>query len=266
MPWTAFSIGLGDLALDDLRRGARVGRDDEGGRELQRRQQLLLERRHGVSPRSRRSRAIRATSPRLARLSLASSDMAWLPPEEKYGAASLPHRSPPSARLPGGEDRARAAVSGQVEGAGGGQHVVGDGDRRRGGGDRPLRVLEPVAGDRADDRASRAAPCRRRPAAAARPRWPRRPLDEDADLRGRAAGTRPGSRRSVTASIRPPDSSRASTRLGPGGRVADPDRGGDGLRVGDTARRSRSARRRSAWKPHICGLPGGVARRRRTRV
>ena len=44
--------GLGDLRLDDLGAGAGVGRHDEGRRDLHRRQQLLLERRHGEQRRT----------------------------------------------------------------------------------------------------------------------------------------------------------------------------------------------------------------------
>jgi hypothetical protein len=39
--------GLGDLLFDDLRGDARVGRDDERGRKLDRRDELLLGRRDG---------------------------------------------------------------------------------------------------------------------------------------------------------------------------------------------------------------------------
>ena len=77
---------------------------------------------------------------------------------------------------------------------------------------RPLRVLEAVAGDRADDRRARGRAGRRR----ARRAGPRRDgrrgrLDEHALRTRTAAGARARICSSVTASIRPPDSSRAAT-------------------------------------------------------
>ena len=121
--------------------------------------------------------------------------------------------------------------------------------RRRRAGDGPLRVLEPVAGDGAHDGLTRVEQAGRSCACSS-------PATEAADAgstntpsRAPAAGRPRGSRRSVTASIRPPDSSRAATRLVPRRRVADPDRGGDGRRVARPARRRRSARRRRPGSP-----------------
>ena len=68
-------------------------------------------------------------------------------------------------------------------------------------------------------------------------------LDEDAVASRRARAGRRGSRSSVTARNRPPDSSAAADREVPRGRVADPDRRGDRLGVGHRARRAPAARR-----------------------
>ena len=116
--------------------------------------------------------------------------------------------------------RARAAASTSL------LIVVGDGR----GGDRPLRVLEAVAGHRADDRrAGRHQPGRgllQQPGHAGRAAQ----LDEDADLAGqqpvRGQDLPVGHRRDQAAGGVP-----GVQRLGPAGRVADPDRGGDRRRL-----------------------------------
>ena len=72
---------LGDLLLDDLRRGARVGRAamNAAGNSSDG-QQLLLERRDREQPERGDDDRDSATRPRLARLSLASRDIRRYPP------------------------------------------------------------------------------------------------------------------------------------------------------------------------------------------
>ena len=152
-----------------------------------------------------------------------------------------------------------AAIGGpQARGCAGGRGGVHrDRRRRRRAGDRPLRVLEAVAGDRADHAWPRLELAGRVRPAAARPRSRRDAGSTNTPSCGPAAGRRRGSARSVTASMRPPDSSRAASALRPGRRVADPDRGGDRLRLRDDRRAVTIGAAPAAWKPNI----RGVARR-----
>ena len=122
---------------------------------------------------------------------------------------------------------------------------------RAGVAERDLRVLQPVAGEHADDprralgAVLAAAPPRPRPRPARRTRPRARP----------ASGRRRGSRASETARMSPCEAVIARHRLLPARRVADPDRARHRLRVLD--RRAVDQRRRAL------GLPAEHPRRRR---
>src|SRR6266704_2925848 len=147
-------------------------------------------------------------------------------------------------------------ASRQVEGTGGGQAVHRDRDRCRGGGDRPLGVLQPVPGHRADHRRvgryQAGLGALEQTGDAGRTGQ----FDEDADLAGeqpvRLEDVPVGDRLDQAAGGVP-----GVECLGPRGRVANPDRGRDRGRLGDhrTVHDRGGAGRLEAV--HLRG-PGGV--------
>ena len=150
-----------------------------------------------------------------------------------------------------------ALASGQAERCRGRGRVDRDGDRGRRAGDRPVRVLEPVPGDRADDGLAAGSSRRPRPTAAGRPRW-----------RADAGSTKTPSARASSryaARISPVgDRRRSGRRTRPGPRP--PSSRTPGCRSGSRWRSS-TARRPAApvtigaapaaWKPNICGRRDG---------